>query len=636
MNSGTANEQVERKLPAGAEVLPGQGVHFRLWAPKCLHVDVIGEERVSANRYNQISSFEMNTESDGYFSALVPGFSEGSCYRFRLDGRKDLHPDPASRFQPDGPHGTSQVIDPSKYKWQDSGWKGIRPENAVIYELHIGTFTQEGTYRSAAEKIADLAELGITVIEIMPVSEFPGSFGWGYDGVDLFAPTRLYGHPDDLRHFVDTAHSHGTAVILDVVYNHLGPDGNYLREFSPWYFTKKYDNEWGDAINYDGKNSHGVRDFFAANAHYWIDEFHMDGLRLDATQQIYDSSPEHILKVITRSAKEAARGRNIYIVAENEPQHSKLIRPPAEAGYGMDALWNDDFHHTLHVALTGHSEAYYTDYKGTPQEFISALKYGFLYQGQLYKWQKQRRGTPALDLQPVSFINYFENHDQVANSARGLHMHFLTSPGRYRAAAALLLLTPSTPMLFQGQEFASSRPFLYFADHNPELARLVKEGRCGFLSQFPSIATEETQRMLADPSDTATFTSCKLDHSEKEKNSDVYSLYRDLLMLRRNDPVLRSARIRHSFDGAVLGSEAFVIRFFGSDCSDRLLIINFGADLHLSPSPEPLLAPPEGAKWTILWSSENVKYGGSGMPEPDDDKSGWFVSGHSAILLTGT
>ncbi|MGE5365347.1 MAG: malto-oligosyltrehalose trehalohydrolase [Bacteroidota bacterium] len=635
MNRSPGTVQVERKLPVGAEIIHGKGVHFRLWAPKCSRVDVTGEERLGENRYNPISSFEMTSEDDGYFSALVPDFAEGSCYRFRLDGRKDLHPDPASRFQPDGPHGTSQVIDPSKYNWQDSGWKGVRPENAVIYEMHIGTYTQEGTYRSAAAKIAGLAELGITVFEIMPVSEFPGTFGWGYDGVDIYAPTRLYGHPDDLRYFVDTAHSHGIAVILDVVYNHLGPDGNYLREFSPWYFTQKYDNEWGDAINFDGKNSHGVRDYFASNASYWIDEFHMDGLRLDATQQIYDSSAEHILKVITHNAREAARERCVFIVAENEPQYTRLIRPPAEGGYGIDALWNDDFHHSLHVALTGHNEAYYTDYNGAPQEFISALKYGFLYQGQRYKWQKQRRGTPALDIQPVSFINYFENHDQVANSARGLRMHFLTSPGLYRAAAALLLLTPSIPMLFQGQEFASSRPFLYFADHSPELARLVKEGRCKFLAQFPSIATEETQRMLADPSGRATFMSCKLDHTEKEKNSAVYSLYRDLIALRRDDPVLRSARTRNSFDGAVLGGEAFLIRFFGGDCNDRLLIVNFGADLHLSPSPEPLLAPPGDRKWKLLWSSESVKYGGGGMPEPDDEKSGWFISAHSAMLLAG-
>ena len=321
----------------------------------------------------------------------------------------------------------------------------------------------------------------------MPVADFPGRFGWGYDGVNLFAPTRLYGRPDDFRQFVDQAHANGLAVILDVVYNHIGPDGNYLAAFSDAYFTDRYLNEWGEAINFDGPDAGPSREFFIANAGYWIDEYHLDGLRLDATQQMFDSSPTHILTEIGQRVREMARGRATIISSENEPQETKIVRPVEQGGYGLDALWNDDFHHSAMVALTGRNEAYYTDYHGTPQELISAVKYGYLYQGQHYSWQKQRRGTPALDLAPSVFVSFIQNHDQVANTARGERVHTQTSPGRYRAMTALMLLAPATPMLFQGQEIAASAPFLYFCDHDPELASMVKAGRTEFLRQFPSI-----------------------------------------------------------------------------------------------------------------------------------------------------
>src|SRR5207302_8022588 len=306
-----------------------------------------------------------------------------------------------------------------------------------------------GTLAAAQQHLPALAELGVTLVEVMPLADFPGRFGWGYDGVDLFAPTRLYGTPDDLRRFVDAAHAAGLGVILDVVYNHFGPDGNYLREFSDDYFTDRHDNEWGEAINYDGDNAGPVREFMAANAGYWIEEFHFDGLRLDATQQIFDRSNEHILAVIARRVRQAAGGRRTLLVAENEPQEVKLVRPPERGGYGLDMLWNDDYHHSALVVLSGHNEAYYGDYLGTPQEFVSAAKWGYLYQGQRYRWQKKRRGTPTFDLEPDRFVTFTQNHDQVANSGRGLRCAELTGPGRYRALTALLLLGPGTPMLFQ-------------------------------------------------------------------------------------------------------------------------------------------------------------------------------------------
>lgn len=572
--------------------------------------------------------YELDREGNGYFSGIILDAAPDMLYRYRLD-RKNSYPDPASRFQPDGPHGPSQIIDPGEFGWTDGNWRGIQLPGQIVYEMHIGTFTREGTWNEATLELEKLAQLGVTALEIMPVADFGGTFGWGYDGVDLYAPTRLYGMPDDFRRFVDCAHKIGLAVLLDVVYNHFGPDGAYFKDFSDDYFTDRYENEWGMAINFDGKNSAPVREFITANAAYWIAEFHIDGLRLDATQQILDSTSPHVLSEITQSARRAAPGRAIIIVAENEPQHVKLLRPIEQGGYGMDGLWNDDFHHSALVAVTGRNEAYYTDYHGTPQELVSALKWGYLYQGQRYSWQKQRRGTPAFGVSPAAFITYIQNHDQVANSGWGLRLHQLTSPGRCRAITALLLLARATPMLFQGEEFASSSPFLFFADHRPELAKAVRKGRAEFLTQFRTLATPEMQRLVPDPADRATFERCKLDLNEREAHSEAYALHCDLLRLRREDSVFQK---QGSFDGAVLGSEAFLLRFFDAENGDRLLLVNLGLDLHLCIAPEPLLAPPERKRWDILWSSESPKYGGAGTAALETE-DGWRIPGHAAVVL---
>ena len=572
--------------------------------------------------------YELDREGNGYFSGIILDAAPDMLYRYRLD-RKNSYPDPASRFQPDGPHGPSQIIDPGEFGWTDGNWRGIQLPGQIVYEMHIGTFTREGTWNAATLELEKLAQLGVTALEIMPVADFGGTFGWGYDGVDLYAPTRLYGMPDDFRRFVDCAHKIGLAVLLDVVYNHFGPDGAYFKDFSDDYFTDRYENEWGMAINFDGKNSAPVREFITANAAYWIAEFHIDGLRLDATQQILDSTSPHVLSEITQSARQAAPGRAIIIVGENEPQHIKLLRPIEQGGYGMDGLWNDDFHHSALVAVTGRNEAYYTDYHGTPQELVSALKWGYLYQGQRYSWQKQRRGTPAFGVSPAAFITYIQNHDQVANSGWGLRLHQLTSPGRCRAITALLLLARATPMLFQGEEFASSSPFLFFADHRPELAKAVRKGRAEFLTQFRTLATPEMQRLVPDPADRATFERCKLDLNEREAHSEAYALHCDLLRLRREDSVFQK---QGSFDGAVLGSEAFLLRFFDAENGDRLLLVNLGLDLHLCIAPEPLLAPPERKSWDILWSSESPKYGGAGTAALETE-DGWRIPGHAAVVL---
>src|SRR5271170_1975951 len=368
-----AGVELARRLAIGAEV-SSSGVHFRVWAPSRKRVEVVLDGPKG-------QTFALDPDGAGYFAGLADEGKAGALYKYRLDG-EDECPDPASRFQPYGPHGWSQVVDPHSFRWSDNHWAGIRIEGQVIYEMHIGTFTREGTWTSAIEHFPQLVELGVTILEVMPIAEFPGRFGWGYDGVQLFAPSQLYGLPEDFRHFVNEAHAFGIGVILDVVYNHLGPDGNYLAKFDPSYFTTQHSTDWGDAINFDGKGCEPVREFFLSNVRYWIEEFHLDGFRLDATQDIHDSSKEHILRAIAGEARLRAAPRDVILIGENEPQDTKLVRPPERGGYGLDALWNDDFHHSAMVTLTGRSEAYYTDYHGSPQEFVAAIKYGYLYQGQ--------------------------------------------------------------------------------------------------------------------------------------------------------------------------------------------------------------------------------------------------------------
>jgi maltooligosyltrehalose trehalohydrolase len=593
-----------------------------VWAPRVTQVLVALADR----------RIRLDDEGGGYHAGTVPDVGAGALYTYQLDDGPCC-PDPASRFQPAGPHGPSEVIDPGSFSWTDVQWPGVAREGQVLYELHVGTFTAAGTWEAASQELPELARAGITVVEVMPVADFVGDFGWGYDGVNLFSPTRLYGRPDDFRAFADRAHALGVGVILDVVYNHLGPDGNYLGQFASEYFSARHRTDWGSALNFDDAGSGPVREFIVANAGYWIAEFHLDGLRLDATQDIHDDSPEHILSALARHVREKAGRRRVFLVAENETQDARLVRPVAAGGYDLDALWNDDFHHTAMVALTGRAEAYYSDYAGTPQELISAVKRGYLYQGQRYAWQNKPRGTPAWDLGPTSFVNFIQNHDQVANSLAGLRGHQLSGPGRYRALTALLLLGPATPMLFQGQEFAASSPFLFFADFPPDLAKMVRAGRAALLAQFPSIASRAAQAALPDPADRLTFERSKLDLSERKRHGAHYALHVDLLRLRREDRVFREQGAG-GVDGAVLGAEALVLRFFGLglDPEDRLLCINLGRDLNLGGVAEPLLAPPPGARWGVLWSSEAVRYGGAGTPDLDPAE-GWRLPGHAALVF---
>jgi maltooligosyltrehalose trehalohydrolase len=617
-----------RRLPIGVELNPAGGAHARVWAPKRKSVELVTYDARGA----VASTTPLETEADGYYSADIRDLGPGGLYKFRLD-KGDAFADPASRFQPAGPHEPSQVIDPSAFRWTDAAWKGITIDGQIISEIHIGTFTPEGTFRAAMAKLDHFADVGITTIEIMPLNEFGGRFGWGYDGVNWFAPTHHYGTPDDFRAFVDAAHARGIAVILDVVYNHFGPDGHYLPQYSDSYMTKRA-TEWGEAINYDGDGSAGVRELAIENAGYWISEFHLDGLRLDATQNIYDKSERHMIAEITGRAREAAGERSIIVVAENEGQNVALFHDPAGRGGGVDAIWNDDFHHTAYVAMTGNNQAYLSGYRGKPQEFVSAAKYGFLYQGQHFRWQKMRRGSAALGVAPKHFVTFLESHDQVSNLGHSRRRHQQTSPGMLRALKGLLMLSPQTPMLFQGEEFGATAPFPFFAGHSGDLAKAVLKGRTEFLHQFPDIAVTGQESVL-DPSDDATYHACRLDWRERDQNTTTLALHRDLIALRKSDPVISAQQGASSggLDGAVLSDQAFALRFFSETDGDRLLVVNLGIGLELAPAPEPLLAPPGGMRWQMRWSSDRIEYGGYGTPALDAEGQGWRIPAQATVLL---
>ena len=622
--------QVQRRYPIGAELVELDQAHFRVWAPKAQRVDLVLE--ASAAKTPKQTFHALEAERGGYFSGSA-NTGAGARYWFRVNN--NFYPDPASRFQPDGPHGSSCIVDPAQFRWTGSQWPGPATaglKGQIIYEMHVGTFTKEGTWRAASQQLEELAGIGITVIEMMPVADFPGKFGWGYDGVDLFAPSHLYGTPDDLRAFIDRAHSLGLGVILDVVYNHFGPDGNYLGIFSDDYLIRGNENEWGDAVNFDGPNSGPVREFFVTNGRHWIEEFHFDGFRFDALHAIRDRSSEYIIGAVGRAARKAAGARSIILIAENDRQEARMVQPRREGGDDLDGMWNDDFHHSAVVALTGRKEAYYEDYRGAPQEFISAAKYGFLYQGQALSWRKALRGSSTFGIPPEAFVCFIENHDQIANTGPGQRVRFQTSPARYRAMTALLLLGPWTALLFQGEEFGASSPFMFFADVGDASVRdAIRKGRAEWLAPFLSLSEEEARKTLPAPDDPEVFARCKLDFSEREKNRQLYDLHIDLLKLRREDSRFRQ-QISGHIDGAVLGTTSFVLRYFSKEDDDRLLLVNFGERQVLHPASEPLLAPPTGYRWETLWTSASPRYGGPGTAIAVT-KDQWSLPAEATVAL---
>jgi maltooligosyltrehalose trehalohydrolase len=509
-------------MPFGAE-LRSNGVLFRLWAPGAAEVaiEVDGREPVP-----------MEAGEGGWHALLIPDARPGSLYRYAV-GDGLLVPDPASRFQPQDVHGPSEVVEADAYDWQDESWRGRPWSEAVVYELHIGTFTPEGSFRAAVAKLDHLLDLGVTVIEIMPVSDFPGQRNWGYDGVLPFAPDSSYGRPEDFKALVEAAHARGLSVILDVVYNHFGPDGNYLPVYAPQFFTERHKSPWGAGINVDGADSRPVRDFVIHNALYWIEEFHLDGLRLDAVHAIQDDSPKHLLLELAETLRARVTNRPLHLVLENEDNRASFLRrKPGGVPQDYSAQWNDDVHHVLHVAATGEDAAYYAPYAHQPELLGRALAEGFAFQGEAMEYSGKKRGEPSADLPPLAFVAFAQNHDQIGNRALGERLCQLASPDAVRAVSAIYLLLPQVPMIFMGEELGATTPFLFFADFEGELADKVREGRRAEFARFPEFSDPEKREKIPDPVAPETFLASKLRWHEAD--SATREWFRHILQVRRD------------------------------------------------------------------------------------------------------
>jgi maltooligosyltrehalose trehalohydrolase len=484
------------------------------------------------------------------WSAVVEGARAGDRYAYSIDGADPL-PDPASRFQPDGVHGWSEIVDPSAFTWNDDDWDGLDPRRAVIYELHVGTFTPEGTFAAAIAKIPHLVDLGVTAIELMPLADFAGARNWGYDGVAPFAPSRAYGRPDDLRALVNAAHRAGLAVLVDVVYNHLGPEGAYLPIFSPRFLTAKHRTPWGDAVNLDDEGSALVRRFLCDNALHWIHEYHADGLRLDATHALIDGGRPHFVAELTQAIHDAAAPSPL-VYAEDARNLAEMIDEPGRGGWGLDGVWADDFHHVVRSMLAGDQHGYFADYRGTAEELAACLRRGWLYVGQPSAHERAPRGTDPSQVAMRKSVICVQNHDQIGNRALGDRLHHTADPAAWRAAVTVLLTAPMTPLLFMGQEWAASTPFQFFTDFAPELGQQVVEGRRREFQAFPEFSTAEAAARIPAPQCERTFLASRLrwDEAGDDDHARVLRLHRTLLALRRE------RRALHASDACTCDAEA--------------------------------------------------------------------------------
>lgn len=519
-------------MPFGTRLLAGGGVGFRLWAPSAARVELVLGSGSDTTRA------PMQQQADGWYKNEVAAAAAGTRYAFRIDDDLVV-PDPASRFNPDDVHAPSVVVDPRRYDWRDGGWTGRPWSEAVIYELHVGTFTSRGTFTAAIERLDDLVALGITAIELMPVADFPGRRNWGYDGVLLFAPDASYGTPDELKALVDAAHARGLMMLLDVVYNHFGPDGNYLHAYAKAFFNSRHQTPWGAAINFDGEASWTVRDFYVHNALYWLTEYHFDGLRLDAVHAIADDSCPDIVEELAREVHDGpGRNRPIHLVLENDNNAARYLgRDRRGAAVTATAQWNDDVHHAAHVLVAGERDGYYADYADRALWFFGrTLAEGFAYQGEPSAYRGgAARGEPSAHLPPAAFVDFLQTHDQVGNRAFGERLAGIADPVALRAVTACVLLAPAVPMLFMGEEFAASSPFLYFCDYEGELAQAVARGRREEFARFSRFADPAVRARIPDPNARQTFQRSKLDWREREHgaHAEWLALYRDLLQRRR-------------------------------------------------------------------------------------------------------
>jgi maltooligosyltrehalose trehalohydrolase len=583
--------------------LESNGVRFRVWAPDADTIQVVLDAPAT-------SSFPLDRFPDGTFGGFMPGLGAGTRYRYRIDQTRSL-PDPASRFQPDGVHGPSEVVDPLVFRWTDHEWTGVARADLVLYELHVGTFTEEGTFRAVTQRLPYLARLGITALELMPVADFPGSRNWGYDGVDLFAPARRYGSPSDLRELIDTAHSLQLAVILDVVYNHLGPEGNYLPSFSRHYVSDRHRNPWGSSLNFDGPNSSMVRQFFIENALHWVHEYHVDGLRLDATHAIVDEDPRPFVAQLATRVRESAP-RPVLVFAEDHRNLAHMIRPEGEGGWNLDGVWADDFHHKVRVALTGDNEGYYRDYTGTMRNLANTLNRGWHFVGQYSHYLQDHRGTDPVGIPPRRFIFCIQNHDQVGNRAFGERLHHVIDLPSYRAATTLLLCAPATPLLFMGQEWASTAPFLYFTDHPEDLGRRVTEGRRNEFRHFSAFTDPEQRNRIPDPQAESTFTSSQLKWAEieSEPHASVHRLYQRLLSLRGSEPSIRSGR----FSAIALSDTVIVLRQDADEGPSLLVVIQLRGASTVDLADSPGLEGLDLARCQLLFTTEDRPFAPDALP----------------------
>jgi maltooligosyltrehalose trehalohydrolase len=599
------------RLDLGATCLDGGEVAFRVWAPQAagLSVRLLGERS---------RTVPLRAQGDGYFAGTATARAgERYLYRF-ADGSE--RPDPASRFQPQGVHGPSEIVDPRAFSWRDGAWRGLPLEEYVIYELHVGIFTAEGTFAAAIARLDYLADLGVTAVELMPVAQFPGERNWGYDGACPFAPQNSYGGPEGLKRLVDACHRRGLAVILDVVYNHLGPEGNYLGCFGP-YFTDRYRTPWGEAVNFDGPESDAVRHFFVSNALYWVSEYHLDALRLDAIHGIFDFSARHILQEIAEAVHGQARrlGREVQVIAESSLNDARTVTAPGFGGFGLDAQWNDDFHHALHTLLTGERDGYYVDF-GEFSQLVKAFREGFVYSGEYSRYRRRRHGSSSATIEPGKFVAFAQNHDQVGNRMIGERLGHCVTPEQLKLAAGTVLLSPCLPLLFMGEEYGESAPFPYFIHHgDPQLVEAVRRGR---QEEFAAFAW---QGEIPDPQAEATFLAAKIDPQRRHegRHAALFALYRELLRLRRTLPPLRRLS-REATEVAGIEPENVLLLRRQANGEEVLCLFHFG-------DGEPSIAVPRRpAPCRKRLDSAEERWGGGGSPAAGELPAG---SGETRVTL---
>ena len=597
LSADSDSDMKHRRYSQGAE-LTENGVSFRTWATDKNSVSVV----LLNSEQQFIRELPLNPEPGGYYTAEDPQATAGMLYQYRLDGR--LLPDPASRFQPFGVHGPSQIVDSSAFVWTDQAWTPPPLTELVIYELHVGTFTGSGSFRSIIEHFEHLLRLGVNTIELMPIADFPGNRNWGYDGVQLYAPCRAYGDPNDLRFFINEAHRAGLAVILDVVYNHLGPDGNYLGSYSKTYFNPEHHTPWGLAFNFDCSDCAPVRSFFLENPIYWREEFHFDGFRLDATQAIPDDSKKHVIQEIT----EAVQTRGGLVICEDPRNERRILLPRSSGGYGCDAVWADDFHHVVRTLMTRENEGYLGYFEGSPQQLLTTIREGWLFTGQLQR-DGIPRGTRGVDIEPEHFVVCISNHDQVGNRAFGDRVHSIISPEAYRAASALCLLVPYTPMLFMGQEWACSSPFCYFTDHEPTLGRNIANGRRKEFEPFSAFRDPEKRDKIPDPQAEETFLRSKLNWNEITggQHQTILRLYQDFIRFRQ-------ARLRDRRRGVwqveLVSEQTMALRYSPPGNDEVLILVQLNPVKTTLDLDVPILRPDRDRLWKFSISSNEPEYGG--------------------------